>query len=41
MLEALDISCTKVTDVASLVVCKDRLVSLSMYGLRLPSTDKV
>lgn len=41
LLDSLDISCTSVTDIASLVSCKDRLRSLSMYGLRLPSGDKV
>lgn len=38
-LESLDIGCTKVADITALRKCKDRLKSLSLYGLKLPSTS--
>ena len=41
LLDSLDISCTSVTDISSLLLCKHRLRSLSMYGLKLPYSEKV
>ncbi len=40
-LDTLDISCTRVTDLSALLNCKDRLRALSMYGLKLPSSETV
>ncbi|XP_049783276.1 protein zyg-11 homolog B-like isoform X2 [Schistocerca cancellata] len=38
-LESLDISCTRVDDIAPLKKCKDRLKSLYMYNLKLMTND--
>ena len=39
LLDTLDISQTKVTDITPLRKCKDRLKSLSLYGLKLPASS--
>lgn len=41
LLDSLDISCTKVTDISSLLLCKHRLRRLSMYRVRLSSNETV
>ena len=38
-LESLDISSTHISDISPLRKCKDRLKSLCMYNLQLPSSD--
>lgn len=39
-LESLDISSTPISDISPLKKCKDRLKSLSMYNLQLPSSEE-
>ncbi|KAK7100174.1 hypothetical protein V1264_023165 [Littorina saxatilis] len=39
-LESLDISSTPISDISPLKKCKDRLKSLCMYNLQLPSSDE-